>query len=118
MNLDIFTNSMALNLPKLIVPSEQKIIYSGQETSTAFYILSGKVANDGYQETKESVYSDGEVVCLRDFLGSNTYSKTCKAFAGTTLLCLTVDMFKELILSGDKFAWSLSKILASESIKG
>ena len=46
MNLDIFTDSIALNLPKLIVSNEQRIIHSGQETNTAFYILKGCVANE------------------------------------------------------------------------
>ena len=116
MNIDIFTNSIAPNLPKLIVSNEQRIIHSGQETSTAFYVLKGFVANEYNNRADDKVYQEGEVVCLRDFLGSDTYSAPYKAFAGTTILCLTVDMFKEIILSGDKFAWSLSKLLASESI--
>ena len=116
MNLDIFTNSMTLNLPKLIVSNEQRIIHSGQETSTAFYILKGCVANEYDQSAGDKIYLEGEVVCLRDFLGSDTYSAPYKAFAGTAILCLTVDMFKEIFLSGDKFARSLSKKLASESI--
>ena len=116
MNLDIFTDSIALNLPKLIVSNEQRIIHSGQETNTAFYILKGCVANEHNRSQGDKLYQEGEVVCLRDFLGSDTYSAPYKAFAGTTILCLTVDMFKEIILSGDKFAWSLSKILASEPI--
>ena len=116
MNLDIFKNSVALNLPKLIVSDEQRIIHTGQETSTAFYILKGCVANEYDEIANDKVYQEGEVVCLRDFLGSDTYSAPYKAFAGAAILCLTVDMFKEIILSGDKFAWSLSKLLASESI--
>ena len=74
------------------------------------------MANEHNHSVDNKVYQEGEVVCLRDFLGSDTYSAAYKAFAGTTILCLTVDMFKEFILSGDKFAWSLSKLLASESI--
>ncbi len=117
MNIDIFTNSAAINLPKLIVSDEQRIIYSGQKTSTAFYVLEGKVENESYWPAKNQVYQEGELVCLRDFLGSDTYTKAHKAFPGTTLVCLTVEMFKEVIFSGDKFAWSLSKILATEMIR-
>ena len=117
MNIDIFTNSAAINLPKLIVSDERRIIYSGQKTSTAFYVLEGKVENEGYWSAKNQIYLEGEVVCLRDFLGSDIYTRPHKAFPGTTLICLTVDMFKEVVFSGDKFAWSLSKILAAELIR-
>ena len=116
MNTNLIKKSKALELPKLIIQNEQRVICTGQETNTAFYILAGKVKIEDPFALCKGHYQQGEVVCIRDFLGSKTYLKNHKAMAGTTLLCLTVEIFKEIFFSNDRFAWSLSKLLASESL--
>ena len=116
MNINLVEKSKWLELPKLIIQKEQRVICTGQDTNTAFYILAGKVINEDTFCVSTKYYQPGELVCIQDFLGSNTYLKNHKATAGTTLLCLTIQMFKEIFLSNDRFAWALSKLLASESL--
>ena len=57
-----------------------------------------------------------KLFALEVFLGSKTYLRNHKAIAGTKLICLTVEIFREIFFSDDRFAWSLSKLLASESL--
>ena len=116
MDLSEIKSLEVFNLPKMIISNDEIIIHSGQQTDKAFLILDGTVTEDEPYRNSDKSYHKGEVVCLLDFLGSNTYSKSQKAYAGTILLCLTVEMFKEMVLCGDKFAWSLSKLLAAECL--
>jgi len=113
---DLIKKCKGLDLPELIIQNDQRVISTGQETNVAYYILAGKVRNEDSSLPSDNYYQPGDVVCIRDFLGSKTYLKNHKAIAGTTLICLTVEIFKETFFSNDGFAWSLSKLLASESL--
>ena len=96
MYTNLIKMSKVLELPKIIIKNEQRVIFSGQETKVAFYILTGKVTNEDSSLFNSSYYKSGEVVCIRDFLGSKTYSRNHKAIAGTILLGMTVEIFKEI----------------------
>ena len=69
--------SEVLDLPKVIIQNEERVIFAGQETDLALYILEGKVQNEDSFPLDNSYYQTGEVVCIRGFFGlENIFKKS------------------------------------------